>query len=184
MIAPTAALSAMPYAPEESLDALRCFYEDLGPDIYRPHGFADAFNASRGWVANSHLAVDQGPIVAMIENHRSALLWRLFMSCPEIRVALRRLDFESPWLTPGLALARRPRAQMRGAEEGGIAPGQIAGRGRGAAGGVDLLGHRAVFGNEWPHPRHEGVASPPQRGPDPRPEPAPVDSKARRRPAS
>ena len=99
VIAPTAALSAMPYAPEESVAALRFFYEDLGADIYHPHGFADAFNASRGWVAESHLAIDQGPIVAMIENHRSALLWRLFMSCPEIRAALRRLDFESPWLS-------------------------------------------------------------------------------------
>jgi hypothetical protein len=100
VIAPTAALSAMPYAPEPSMAALRHFVEDLGGDIYGRSGFADAFNTSRGWVADGALAIDQGPIVVMIENHRSALLWRLFMSCPEIRSGLNDLGFESPWLNP------------------------------------------------------------------------------------
>jgi hypothetical protein len=98
VIAPTAALSAMPYTPGESMAALRHFYADLGGDIWGRHGFVDAFNSSRAWIADSNLAIDQGPIVVMIENHRSGLLWQLFMSCPEVRDALSRLGFESPWL--------------------------------------------------------------------------------------
>lgn len=93
VIAPTAALSSMPYAPAESMAALRHFYEERGGALWRDFGFADSFNASANWVAEGHLAIDQGPIVVMIENHRSALLWRLFMSCPEIRRGLDRLGF-------------------------------------------------------------------------------------------
>jgi hypothetical protein len=100
VIAPTAALSAMPYAPEESMAALRYFYEKLGGEIWGPHGFRDAFNRQKGWVAESNLAIDQGPIVVMIENHRSGLLWDLFMGTAEVRAGLRRLGFESPRLAP------------------------------------------------------------------------------------
>ena len=96
VIAPTAALSSMPYAPAESMAVLRHLYEDLGDKLWGDYGFVDGFNLSRGWVADSHLAIDQGPIVAMIENYRSGLLWRLFMSCPELQAGLRRLGFESP----------------------------------------------------------------------------------------
>lgn len=98
VIAPTAALSAMPYMPDESMRALRHFYEELGGKIWGAYGFVDAFNTARGWIADSNLAIDQGPIVVMIENHRSGLLWELFMSCPEVQVGLRRLGFESPSL--------------------------------------------------------------------------------------
>jgi hypothetical protein len=94
VIAPTAALASMPYTPAESMAALRHFYEDMGERLWRDRGFADAFNDSAGWVADSHLAIDQGPIVVMIENHRSSLLWQLFMSCPEIDAGLRRIGFE------------------------------------------------------------------------------------------
>ena len=94
VIAPTAALASMPYTPAESMAALRHFYEDMGERLWRDRGFADAFNDSAGWVADSHLAIDQGPIVVMIENHRSSLLWQLFMSCPEIAAGLRRLGFK------------------------------------------------------------------------------------------
>jgi hypothetical protein len=99
VIAPTAALSAMPYTPEESMATLRHYYEDLGEEIWGRHGFVDAFNPSQRWIAKSNLAIDQGPIVGMIENYRSGLLWDLFMSCPEVHVGLRRLEFESPRLT-------------------------------------------------------------------------------------
>jgi hypothetical protein len=98
VIAPTAALSAMPYTPDESMAALRHFYDELGGDIWGRYGFVDAFNTSRGWVASSYLAIDQGPIVVMMENYRSGLLWELFMSCREVRAGLGRLGFESPWL--------------------------------------------------------------------------------------
>jgi len=93
VIAPTAALSSMPYTPAESMAALRHLYEERGDALWRDYGFADSFNASANWVAEGHLAIDQGPIVVMIENHRSGLLWRLFMSCPEIRRGLDRLGF-------------------------------------------------------------------------------------------
>ena len=98
VIAPTAALSAMPYTPRDSMAALRHFHQDRGAEIWGRHGFVDAFNRTRGWVAEGNLAIDQGPIVVMIENHRSALLWDLFMSCPEVRAGLRRLGFDSPRL--------------------------------------------------------------------------------------
>lgn len=96
VIAPTAALAAMPYAPELSLPAMRHYYEDLGADLWGPYGFRDGFNQTSDWVAPGYLAIDQGPIVVMIENYRSGLLWRLFMSAPEIAVGLRRLGFQSP----------------------------------------------------------------------------------------
>ncbi len=97
-ITPTAALSAFPYTPEFSMKALRHFYNDLGDKIWGEYGFTDAFNETQNWYAKSYLAIDEGPIVAMIENYRSGLLWKLFMSCPEIKNGLMKLGFESPYL--------------------------------------------------------------------------------------
>lgn len=99
VITPTAALSAFPYTPEYSMQALRHFYYNLGDKIWSEYGFVDAFNESKNWYAKSHLAIDQGPIIVMIENHRSGLLWDLFMSCPEVQKGLKKLDFKSPYLT-------------------------------------------------------------------------------------
>ncbi len=95
-ISPTAALSAFPYTPEYSMQALKHFYFKLGDQIWSEYGFVDAFNESKNWVAKSHLAIDQGPIIVMIENYRSGLLWKLFMSCSEVQNGLKRLGFESP----------------------------------------------------------------------------------------
>jgi hypothetical protein len=95
VIAPTAALASMPYTPAESLRALRHFYETLGRELWGRYGFRDSFNRSRDWVAEGHLAIDQGPIVVMIENFRSGLMWTLFMSCSEVQAGLNRLDIES-----------------------------------------------------------------------------------------
>ena len=92
-ISPTAALSAFPYTPDYSMQALKHFYYDLGEKIWSEYGFVDAFNESKNWYAKSHLAIDQGPIIVMIENYRSGLLWKLFMSCPEIKKGLKKLDF-------------------------------------------------------------------------------------------
>jgi hypothetical protein len=97
-ISPTAALSAFPYTPEYSMKALRHFYYDMGDKLWSQYGFIDAFNESKNWYAQSHLAIDQGPIIVMIENYRSGLLWKLFMNCPEIKAGLQKLDFESPAL--------------------------------------------------------------------------------------
>ncbi|MDQ2862749.1 MAG: beta-glucosidase [Bacteroidota bacterium] len=97
-IAPTAALSAFPYTPKFSMKALKHFYYDLGNKIWGEYGFADAFNETKNWVAKSYLAIDEGPIISMIENYRSGLLWNLFMSCPEVKGGLTKLEFESPYL--------------------------------------------------------------------------------------
>lgn len=92
-IAPTAALSAMPYVPAESMATLRCLYEQYGALIWGHCGFKDAFNLTQNWVGEGHLAIDQGPIVIMIENHLSGLCWRLFMANPEIPAALERMGW-------------------------------------------------------------------------------------------
>jgi hypothetical protein len=99
VISPTAALSAFPYTPEYSMKALRHFYYDLGDKIWGEYGFTDAFSESHNWYAKSYLAIDEGPIVVMIENYRSGLLWKLFMSCPEVQGGLTKLGFKSPQLT-------------------------------------------------------------------------------------
>ncbi|MDW3192268.1 MAG: glucoamylase family protein [Cytophagales bacterium] len=93
VIAPTAAISSLPYTPEESMAAIRHFYYILGDKLWGPYGFYDAFNVTEGWYADSYLAIDQGPIVCMIENHRTGLLWDLFMSAPEIQMGLDKLGF-------------------------------------------------------------------------------------------
>jgi hypothetical protein len=93
VITPTAALSSFPYTPDESLMALRHFYYILGDRIWGEYGFYDAFNFSKNWVASSYLAIDQGPIIIMIENYRSGLCWNLFMSNPEILQGLDDLGF-------------------------------------------------------------------------------------------
>lgn len=98
VISPTAALSSMPYTPEQSMKALRNWYTNKKDSIYGPYGFYDAFSDHHNWYPKKYLAIDQGPIVVMMENYRSGLLWNLFMSCPEIQQGLKKLGFQSPWL--------------------------------------------------------------------------------------
>ena len=93
VITPTAALSSLPYTPTESMKALKFFYYKLGDRLWGPYGFYDAFNITEGWTADSYLAIDQGPIIVMVENYRSGLLWDLFMSAPEAQVAMDKLGF-------------------------------------------------------------------------------------------
>lgn len=94
-ISPTAALSSFPYTPEYSLQAMRSFYESHGNKLWGAYGFKDGFSESENWYADSYLAIDQGPIVVMIENYRSGLLWNLFMKIPEIQTGLKKLGFSS-----------------------------------------------------------------------------------------
>ncbi len=94
VITPTAAISSIPYTPEASLEAIRHFYYEYGDSLWGIYGFHDAFNLSEVWWADSYLAIDQGPIVVMIENFRSGLIWDLFMSAPEIQEGLQILRFE------------------------------------------------------------------------------------------
>lgn len=93
VIAPTATLSSFPYTPVESMRALHFFYYTLGDKIWGDYGFKDAFNLNTAWFADSYLAIDQGPIVAMIENYRTGLLWDLFMQNPNVEAGLTKLGF-------------------------------------------------------------------------------------------
>ncbi len=93
VISPTAAISSMPYTPDESLNALRYFYQQR-EWLLGPAGFYDSFSPEFGnWVAEAYLAIDQGPIIVMIENHRTGLLWQLFMQNEEVRSGLEKLGF-------------------------------------------------------------------------------------------
>jgi hypothetical protein len=97
VISPTAALSSFPYTPEYSMKALRHFYEDKGDKLWGKYGFKDGFSETENWYADSYLAIDQGPIVVMIENYRSGLFWNLFMSIPEVQNGLKKLGFTSSY---------------------------------------------------------------------------------------
>ncbi len=98
IVAPTAAVSSLPYTPNESMKALKFFYYVLGDKLWKNYGFVDAFSLTDPWFSNSYLAIDQGPQIAMIENYRSGLLWNLFMSCPEVKTALHTLGFNGTGL--------------------------------------------------------------------------------------
>ncbi len=65
----------------------------MGPKLFGEYGFKDAFNETKGWMAESYLAIDQGPVIVMIENYRTGLCWNLFMSCPEVQAGLKKLGF-------------------------------------------------------------------------------------------
>lgn len=98
VISPTAALSSFPYTPKESMAAMKNWYLNKKDKLWGPFGFYDAFSETADWYTPRYLAIDQGPIVVMMENYRTGLLWNLFMSCPEIKAGLKKLSFESPHL--------------------------------------------------------------------------------------
>jgi hypothetical protein len=126
-IAPTAAISSLPFAPEIVVPATLEMYHRFGSAIYSSYGFLDAFNASfrspdslgataparapdsargagqgyNGWVDADYVGIDQGPILAMIENYRSDLVWRVMRSDPYLRQGLERAGFSGGWLAPG-----------------------------------------------------------------------------------
>ncbi|MDP4223163.1 MAG: glucoamylase family protein [Bacteroidota bacterium] len=93
VITPTAAISSIVYTPEQSMKAIRHFYFNLGDKIWGEYGFYDAFGEQFNWYPKRYLAIDQGPEVVMIENHKSGFLWNLVMSCPEIKTGLEKLGF-------------------------------------------------------------------------------------------
>ena len=99
VISPSAALSSFPYAPAEAMRALRGFLTRPRNRIWGRFGFVDAFCESRDWYSRTYLAINQGPLIAMIENYRTGLLWKLFMGAPEVCRGLARLGFTSPHLT-------------------------------------------------------------------------------------
>lgn len=93
VISPTAALSSFPYSPEQSMSAMKHFYYVLGTKIWGVYGFYDAFSEQNNWYPERYLAIDEGPVVVMIENYRTGLIWDLFMSSPEIKNGLQKLGF-------------------------------------------------------------------------------------------
>ena len=92
-IAPTAVGGSMPFAPEICMPTLRHFYTEFRTNLWTPYGFADGFNLQRNWWARDTLGIDQGPILIMIENHRTERVWRTFMKSEHIRRGLRRAGF-------------------------------------------------------------------------------------------
>jgi hypothetical protein len=104
-IAPTAALSSFPYTPYYSMQVLHWLAEKADRKIFGRFGFHDAFNLSKGWYSSEYLAIDQGPIVCMMENYRSGLLWRLLSSRSDIRAGMSRLGINQPDYDTGFYLA-------------------------------------------------------------------------------
>jgi hypothetical protein len=88
----------MPYAPREAIQAMRHFLSTHGEKAWGRFGFVDAFCEAKDWYADSFVAIDQGPIIVMIENYRTDLLWKLLMNVPEVQAGLRNLSFTSPYL--------------------------------------------------------------------------------------
>lgn len=102
-LTPTAALSSMPYAPYESLQVAR--HLRTMPNVFGTYGFVDALNPKRAWIDDQTIAIDQGPIVTMIENYRSGLLWKLFMSIPEVQAGLAHAKIAEPDHATGFYLS-------------------------------------------------------------------------------
>ena len=75
---------------------MKHWYSDMKDKLWGPYGFYDAFSETDNWYPQKYLAIDQGPQVVMIENYRSGLLWKLFMSCPEVKTGMTKLGFSSP----------------------------------------------------------------------------------------
>lgn len=99
-IAPTAMVSSIAFAPEVVLPGIRALREKHGAQIYREYGFVDAFNPTLDWVDVDYLGIDQGPIIGMIENHRSELVWKTMKKSAYLRRALARAGFTGGWLAP------------------------------------------------------------------------------------
>lgn len=104
-IAPWAVVGSLPFAPEPALAALHHFREMPGGAL-SDQGILRSFNRSfscidgtdDGWTSPEDLGLDQGPVVLMIENFQSGLLWRLMRECPAIVSGLRRAGFQRGWL--------------------------------------------------------------------------------------
>ncbi|MGA9553271.1 MAG: glucoamylase family protein, partial [Candidatus Sulfotelmatobacter sp.] len=92
-ITPTGALASFPYTPEASMSALKFFYRQLGDRLWGVYGPRDAFNLTQNWFSPVYMGLDQAPIVVMVENYRSGLIWKMFMSNPEIQPMLDKIGF-------------------------------------------------------------------------------------------
>lgn len=93
VISPTAAISSIVYTPKESMQVMRNLYENYGTKVFGPYGFYDAMSPEHNFFPQRYLAIDQGPMVSMLENFRSGLGWKLFMNAPEVQAGLNKLGF-------------------------------------------------------------------------------------------
>jgi hypothetical protein len=91
-LTPTGALASFPYTPEASMAAFKHYYRDLGDQLWDIYGPRDAFNPGQDWISPIYMGLNQAPITVMIENHRTGLVWKQFMSNPEIGAVLQKLD--------------------------------------------------------------------------------------------
>lgn len=91
-ITPTGALASFAYTPEASMAAFKHYYRDLGAEMWDVYGPRDAYNPSADWVSPIYMGLNQAPIVVMVENYRTGLVWKNFMANPEIGEMLRKLD--------------------------------------------------------------------------------------------
>jgi hypothetical protein len=127
-IAPTAAAASLPFAPEVVVPALAEMCRRYGDALFTRYGFLGAFNASfpgggalrhgrmvpgLGWVDDDALGIDQGPVVAMIENHRSGLVWRTMRRNPHVRRGLRRAGFTGGWLDEAMTAGAEDRSARK-----------------------------------------------------------------------
>ncbi|MCK4797246.1 MAG: hypothetical protein KAT05_07675, partial [Spirochaetes bacterium] len=92
-ITPSAALGAMPYTPIESIATLKYFYNYYGDKLWGPFGFVDAFNLGENWFASGYIAINQVPIIIMIENYSTQLCWNMFMANTEISQMLHKIGW-------------------------------------------------------------------------------------------
>jgi hypothetical protein len=90
-ITPTGALSSFPYTPEFSMEAFKHYYRDLGAQMWDIYGPRDAYNAGQNWISPIYMGLNQAPITVMVENYRTGLVWKQFMSNPEIGKMLQKL---------------------------------------------------------------------------------------------
>ncbi|MCY4778972.1 beta-glucosidase [Sphingobacterium sp. UT-1RO-CII-1] len=98
VISPTAALSSIAYTPTESILFMKYLKENLNDKLWGKYGFYDAYSETENWYPQRYLAIDQGPIVVMIQNYKDSFIWDLFMNAPEIQTGLKTLNFQSPYL--------------------------------------------------------------------------------------
>ena len=106
-IAPTGALGSFPYTPAESMAALKYFYRTLGDRLWGIYGPVDAFNLTRNWFSPMYLGLDQAPMVVMIENQRTGLIWKTFMANPEIDPMLARIRPQPGAASPAVVAGKK-----------------------------------------------------------------------------
>jgi hypothetical protein len=95
IIAPTGAISSFPYTPEPSMKALKNYYYKYGKFLWGEYGFRDAFSLTDNWCSEIYMGLNQATMVVMIENYRSGLIWKLFMSDRDVKAGIERLNIET-----------------------------------------------------------------------------------------